>query len=49
VLGTIGLLIGARKKRLTGDVQAALDESRNRGDFRISQRLYDHASDQADE
>lgn len=49
VLGTIGVLIWARRTGAIPNLQRALDALRDRGGFRISQQLYERALNEVGE
>jgi len=43
VLGTVGILTWAKQSGKLSSLKIALDELRVKGNFRISQKLYDRA------
>ena len=43
VLGTVGILTWAKQNNKLSSLQATLDELRDKGNFRISQKLYERA------
>ena len=49
VLGTVGILTWAKQNGKLSSLRAALDELREKGKFRISQKLYERALNEVGE